>query len=83
MFVLEWNTIKAAKVKLYKAGQSVDTVQEGTRGFKNGTRYPYSEQKPSSTSVYKLEALDATDPNKLQKQEDHGPGIPARVAQGG
>ena len=68
-FVLEWNTIKAAKVKLYKADQCVDTVQEGTRGFKNGTRYPYSEQKPSFTSVYKLEALDATDPNKKQPQE--------------
>ena len=68
-FVLEWNTIKAATVKLYKADQLVDTLTEGTRGFQNGTRFSYRNEKPSLTWIYKLVALDAIDPDKRQEQE--------------
>jgi hypothetical protein len=68
-FVLEWNTIKAATVKLYKANQLVDTLKEGTKGFQNGTKFSYGNENPSVTWVYKLEALDAIDPDKREARE--------------
>jgi hypothetical protein len=68
-FVLEWNTIKATSVKLYKAGQLVATLKVGEREFKNGTMFSYKDQKPSMTFHYRLVALDAKDPgNEPAKQ---------------
>lgn len=67
-FVLEWNTINAATVELWKAGQRVYTVKEGPKGFKNGTKFSYRIDNLSVTSVYKLVALDAIDPDKRQEQ---------------
>jgi Galactose oxidase, central domain len=68
-FVLEWNTLKATSVKLYKADQLVDTVKVGTRDFKNGTKFSYGDQKPSMTFHYRLVALDTTDPDNRQDKE--------------
>ena len=68
-FVLEWNTLKATSVKLYKADQLVDTVKVGTRDFKNGAKFSYGDQKPSTTFHYRLVALDATDPDNRQDKE--------------
>ena len=68
-FVLEWNTIKATSVKLYKAEQLVDTLKVNTRDFKNGTKFSYGDQQPSMTFHYRLVALDATDPDNRQEKE--------------
>jgi Galactose oxidase, central domain len=68
-FVVEWNTIKAGTVKLYKADQLIATLKEGPGGFQNGERFSYPDQNLSLTFVYKLVALDATDPDKRQERQ--------------
>ena len=65
-FVLEWNTIKADPVKLYKADQLLYT---GTGEYQNGKKFTYRHQNLSLTFVYKLVAVDATDPDKRQERQ--------------
>jgi len=75
-FKLEWNTVKAHTVTLYKANVPVLTLEEGEKdSFKNKQKFSYSTAvsstaAPAFTTVYKLVAMDRVDPKKIKQEKE-------------
>jgi hypothetical protein len=76
-FKLEWNTIKAHTVSLFKGNVSILTLTEGEENsFKNKQRFTFSTAAssftaaPSFTVVYKLVAMDKVDPVNIKQEKE-------------
>lgn len=67
---LQWNTIKAHTVRLFRADVPILTLQEGD-AFQNKKKYSYLADPPSDTdtAVYKLVAMDRIDSQIKQEKE--------------
>jgi len=61
-FTLQWNTIQAGRVVLYKNESELETFTADVADFKNGEKYLYRKDSPDlASNLYKLVATDQAD----------------------